>query len=217
MVAMSVWTRPFIVACIAIFGSTCSGQTAVLTLNFTAPITSTFGIVDPGSVIVGTVTYDPTLAITTSGGTSTTYSYFPTGTFQFTTNGSVSVQQTGVSIYVDQDNGFMDFGSTVGVFGTTPYSVLDFRVFFGIVPDTSVPTSLNLANFAAAEISWDTYDASKNWTSQVEHCCSTRDVTAAITAAVPEPSTWVMMILGFAGVGFVAYRRRKQSPALTAA
>jgi hypothetical protein len=29
-------------------------------------------------------------------------------------------------------------------------------------------------------------------------------------AAVPEPSTWAMMILGFAGVGFMAYRRQKQ-------
>ena len=29
-------------------------------------------------------------------------------------------------------------------------------------------------------------------------------------SAVPEPSTWAMMILGFAGVGFVAYRRRNQ-------
>jgi hypothetical protein len=30
-------------------------------------------------------------------------------------------------------------------------------------------------------------------------------------AAVPEPSTWAMMILGFAGLGFMAYRR-KNSP-----
>ena len=29
-----------------------------------------------------------------------------------------------------------------------------------------------------------------------------------ITAAVPEPSTWAMMILGFCGIGFVAYRRK---------
>jgi PEP-CTERM motif len=29
-----------------------------------------------------------------------------------------------------------------------------------------------------------------------------------VAAAVPEPSTWAMMILGFAGVGFMAYRRR---------
>jgi len=33
--------------------------------------------------------------------------------------------------------------------------------------------------------------------------------------AVPEPSTWAMMIFGFAGVGFMAYRR-KSKPALMA-
>jgi hypothetical protein len=42
----------------------------------------------------------------------------------------------------------------------------------------------------------------------------TYDYTPA--AAVPEPSTWAMMILGFAGVGFMAYRR-KSKPALMAA
>jgi hypothetical protein len=35
-------------------------------------------------------------------------------------------------------------------------------------------------------------------------------------ALVPEPSTWAMMILGFAGVGFMAYRRRNQSATLAA-
>jgi hypothetical protein len=29
-----------------------------------------------------------------------------------------------------------------------------------------------------------------------------------IVAPVPEPSTWAMMILGFFGVGFLAYRRK---------
>jgi hypothetical protein len=35
-------------------------------------------------------------------------------------------------------------------------------------------------------------------------------------ASVPEPSTWAMMILGFAGVGLMAYRR-KSKPVLMAA
>jgi hypothetical protein len=35
-------------------------------------------------------------------------------------------------------------------------------------------------------------------------------------SAVPEPSTWAMMILGFAGIGFMAYRR-KSKPALIVA
>jgi hypothetical protein len=30
-------------------------------------------------------------------------------------------------------------------------------------------------------------------------------------SAVPEPSTWAMMILGFFGLGFMAYRKRKTS------
>ncbi len=36
-------------------------------------------------------------------------------------------------------------------------------------------------------------------------------------ATVPEPSTWAMMIVGFAGIGFMGYRRsRKSTMALTA-
>jgi hypothetical protein len=38
----------------------------------------------------------------------------------------------------------------------------------------------------------------------------------SITATVPEPSTWAMMILGFAGIGYMAYRR-KNKPSLMAA
>jgi PEP-CTERM motif len=37
-----------------------------------------------------------------------------------------------------------------------------------------------------------------------------------ISPSVPEPSTWAMLILGFAGVGFMAYRR-KSKPAILAA
>ena len=40
--------------------------------------------------------------------------------------------------------------------------------------------------------------------------------TGTLTPAVPEPSTWAMLILGFAGIGFVAYRR-KSKPTLMAA
>jgi outer membrane lipase/esterase len=42
------------------------------------------------------------------------------------------------------------------------------------------------------------------------------DYVFSLLSGVPEPSTWAMMILGFAGVGFMAYRR-KSKPALQAA
>ena len=40
------------------------------------------------------------------------------------------------------------------------------------------------------------------------------NVQLGTVSAVPEPSTWAMLILGFAGVGYMAYRRR--SPAALA-
>jgi hypothetical protein len=42
------------------------------------------------------------------------------------------------------------------------------------------------------------------------------NLTFTAVAAVPEPSTWAMMLLGFAGIGFMAYHR-KAKPALMAA
>jgi len=41
-------------------------------------------------------------------------------------------------------------------------------------------------------------------------------VDLARISAVPEPSTWAMMILGFAAIGFMAYRK-KNKMALNAA
>jgi hypothetical protein len=35
----------------------------------------------------------------------------------------------------------------------------------------------------------------------------------SLAATAPEPSTWARMILGFAGIGFMAYRR-KSKPSL---
>lgn len=36
-------------------------------------------------------------------------------------------------------------------------------------------------------------------------------VLDATVSAIPEPSTWAMMILGFAGIGFIAYRRSNKA------
>jgi PEP-CTERM motif len=35
-------------------------------------------------------------------------------------------------------------------------------------------------------------------------------LVSSITTAVPEPSTWAMLLLGFAGLGFMAYRRNNR-------
>ena len=38
-----------------------------------------------------------------------------------------------------------------------------------------------------------------------------------LASAVPEPSTWAMLMLGFAGVGYASYRRRRRQPQSAAA
>jgi len=37
-----------------------------------------------------------------------------------------------------------------------------------------------------------------------------------LTGAVPEPSTWAMLVLGFAGIGFTAYRRKSKAALMAA-
>jgi choice-of-anchor C domain-containing protein len=49
-----------------------------------------------------------------------------------------------------------------------------------------------------------------------QNCCFGPALDNVAVTAIPEASTWAMMILGFAGVGFMAYRRKLQ-PAVLAA
>lgn len=44
-----------------------------------------------------------------------------------------------------------------------------------------------------------------------------QNFTLVVESAVPEPSTWAMLVLGFAGVGVMAYRRHNKTTALHAA
>jgi hypothetical protein len=61
----------------------------------------------------------------------------------------------------------------------------------------------------------DGSNESFNWR-LIDSACSGPDCGGTI-GSVPEPSTWAMMILGFAGVGFMAYRRKQNGPAFRAA
>jgi PEP-CTERM motif-containing protein len=43
----------------------------------------------------------------------------------------------------------------------------------------------------------------------VGHAVSVGFTNAAVSTTVPEPATWAMMLIGFAGLGYVAFRQRK--------
>jgi hypothetical protein len=65
-----------------------------------------------------------------------------------------------------------------------------------------------------------TSNVSKDGYLQVQITRTVKFLTIRTSAVsdVPEPSTWAMMILSFAGIGFMAYRRsRKSSPMVLSA
>jgi hypothetical protein len=41
-------------------------------------------------------------------------------------------------------------------------------------------------------------------------------VSAGVAASTPEPSTWAMMVLGFAGLGFAGYLASRKAAAIAA-
>ncbi|MEH2527756.1 MULTISPECIES: choice-of-anchor K domain-containing protein [unclassified Bradyrhizobium] len=124
---------------------------------------------------------------------------------------------------------------------TSPNNAFDSQVFNLNIQQTTNPSPDNVFNISQTTLNnlgpftlngvtvsdihfvefgdgW--YDGSR-WTNP-ERGTSTLKIVADFTFAtaappVPEPSTWAMMILGFGGVGFMAYRRKRGGSAITAA
>ena len=117
---------------------------------------------------------------------------------------------TGVLLATGTDDSGKPAGTQIGAnFGmyaqgtlVAPYGTLVGKIglgdFFAIGTHFSGPAN------ATGELTFYYWDSN--------YSDNTQYVTATISA-VPEPSTWAMMILGFAGVGFLAYRRRNQAAA----
>jgi hypothetical protein len=74
--------------------------------------------------------------------------------------------------------------------------------------ESSLPTSFAEASFTFTGDGTDTLSISAQ-TNPSDWFVD--DISlSAVTSAVPEPSTWAMMILGFFGLGFMAYRRKSE-------
>jgi hypothetical protein len=73
--------------------------------------------------------------------------------------------------------------------------------------------STNFDNFLADGLaaSGGAYYDGNVWSSGYLEAPSVAISLDALAPAVPEPSTWAMVILGFAGMGFMAYRRRNKT------
>jgi hypothetical protein len=167
--------------------------TTILTLATVAAPTA-------ASADVFTFTYAGTVSshtfgggtFTTAGSSSPSLIIGITGTETF---GNVTDTITGLSSYAAGDNNlfFPDapYSSFAGISFTTS-SHGDFNLFqdttgtfilSSVQNPGGAPDGLNPVNFQIA----------------------------AVASAVPEPSTWAMMLLGFMGLGFVSYRKKSSS------
>jgi hypothetical protein len=150
-------------------------------------------------------------------GTSISYQAVGTGTASFTINGQTfsysapSVITTGGY----EAGGYSASSREIDVDTTGVTPIIDADVFFG-TPDASqiVPPQVYAApttsNVSAASI---TFTEDFNGVSDYGVNVSVTNLSYSISA-VPETSTWSMMILGFCGLGFMAYRRRTQALAI---
>jgi hypothetical protein len=142
------------------------------------------------------VIYQFTLAFTAPGVTSDSQNF------------TLNIQQT------ENPEGDLIFNlknSTLA--GLGPFSLGNVTVsdlHFGLAPDTQ-----NFDNHGAYYTTSDWSHSAGEWTDP-EGKTSYLNIYADFTAPVPEASTWAMMVLGFAGVGFMAYRRKTKPALMTA-
>jgi hypothetical protein len=178
--------------------------------DFGRPDTSTYGeaFVAP---ITGELT-SFTLDLTASGGNN-----IIGGVGAWNGSGVSSVLYTSAAVASSITNTFAPNISVVAgqdyVIFLTVDGVSGPNFFAGMPSGQSLP---GLLGFVYNNQSAGGTYASSTWNGDVSGGQFEALFSATITEAVPEPSTWAMMILGFAGIGFMAYRR-KSKPVLTVA
>ena len=81
---------------------------------------------------------------------------------------------------------------------------------FGPLTDASGAYAGSILTFFQDDIATGTNEAGPGFVDQIIINGS------AISSSVPEPSTWAMLLLGFTGIGFMAYRRKSKSALMAA-
>ena len=122
-----------------------------------------------------------------------------------------------------------EFGSSLG--HSSFFTILTPQLFFVensgaqiFSLTSSIPLSLTspftytvqAGDTSSGSFRYRTFDSS-GFFELVQADLSPTTLTVTVAESVPEPSTWAMMTLGFAGVGFIAYRRSRKDQGLALA
>jgi hypothetical protein len=148
----------------------------------------------------GSGTWDSSANSTSYSAPGTSYSFVfdvpnPTSSnptsasnFHYTLNGVTSSPTlTDVQFFDAGNGGGMDLHTDLGTISF--FDALNFGVPFDF------SSSIAIGNYTSNIVIFDGINGNSVGTSHIA------------VSAVPEPSTWAMLLLGFLGVGFVAYRK----------
>ena len=143
---------------------------------------------------LGDVLYSGGTALVTAGGTT------------FTLDGTLDVDVANTSIDITFTDGW--------TFSTAPKTFDGVVITADGVKITGVSIiSTNISGFVPSDVSFDSHNVDVNFpfppfSSLPPGSAISLDVTSSV---IPETSTWAMMLLGFAGLGFVGYRQTRRA------
>jgi PEP-CTERM motif len=199
-------TVGYLIATSALFFQMASAHAAVFNWSYTdggttnvggGTLTATPDLVTPNAYLItgvtGTANGHVVDSIATSFALPNQLIYIGTG---------FSVNDNGISFYDSADNFSYNLAADLAV-GHTHYPGYGCGFAYCLLgPETGHDDQTNGSNLV------NPLDPNS---AKIFEPVGLTEVTITLAGAVPEPSTWAMMILGFAGVGFMAYRRRKSA------
>jgi hypothetical protein len=184
--------------------SASSGALASITYDYTGQdFTFASGAYTTADKITGSITFSSALPDNMTQGAVTPVSFSFTDGVQTVTNLSPRTFPDAINFGTDALGNITSWNLNLFFFSATTRSV--FNINF--VPAIGVG---GIGDF-------DQLDTCSPGCSLTEEGSNGLAGTWVIAAPVPEASTWAMMILGFFGIGFMAYRRKQNGSALSVA
>lgn len=196
---------PFAAAAASYLAATPVVNAAILDVTFTGTVFSTQGATGAsvGNTIGGDFVYD------TAAGLYTSYTIngksISTG---FESFASVLPSSTD-AIYEEQGSGsrFETFALDLSSLTTWPSN----DAIALLLNANQLTTNLDIGSTFPS--TFDYFTANADGTNLV---ALSANLTTISVSSVPEPSSWAMLLLGFAGTGFMAYRRKSKPTLMTA-
>lgn len=160
-----------------------------------ASLTYSF-MLTPASGYTGTIFDVPVLMNGTSSGSFTG------------TNGGGIHSSVSMTVTDANSNAIYTLGSSTGPYGAT------LQILPGVEYTVNMQASVGIAGESGSvAASIDPFFSIESAYAQNFQLTFSDGIMNSVSA-VPEPSTWAMMLLGFCGVGFLAYRRKTNGSAL---